>query len=72
MSLLDAHIRIFIVMIVIGADALVEVRLVDEGVHGLSRDCVDPEAHGGRHAVHEHEARQPLLPIDNDLQSYTR
>ena len=59
-------------MIVIGADALVKVRLVHEGVHGLPRDCVDPEAHGGRHAVHEHEARQPLLPIDNDLQPCTK
>ena len=59
-------------MIVIGADTLVEVRLVHESVHGLSRDCVDPEAHGGRHAVHEHEACQTLLPIDNDLQPCTK
>ena len=59
-------------MVVIGADTLVEVRLVDESVHGFPRDGVDPEAHGGRHAVHEHEACQTLFPIHNDLQPCTK
>ena len=60
-----------IIFVFVRADALVEVSLVDERVHGLPRDGVDPEAKGGGHAVHEHEACKPLLSIDNDLKLYT-
>ena len=62
-------VRGFKVVFVVSADALVEVGLVDERVHGLPHDSVDPEAEGGGHAVHEHEACQTFLPIHNHLQS---
>ena len=54
-------------MIIFRAHILVEVGLLHKNIHCLMRDGVDPEADGGGHAVHEHEACQALLPIYYNL-----
>ena len=54
-------------VIICRADTCVEVGLLCKNFNRLMCDGVDPEADGGGHAVHEHEACQALFPIYYDL-----